>query len=364
MPPADRKNIVEAAAFSTDAETASSNRLDPRPDQAMSALQAHGGALDRMRTLFPGVPEPWVDLSTGINPWPWPAAGLRLEGLERLPTEADRARCAEAMAAVFGVSRQAVLVTPGSELPIHLLPTVLRPNRVTVLSPSYGDHARVWRMAGCEVAESAAPLAQAAAGDAVVICNPNNPDGRCFEPQRIEAARRRLSAANGWLIVDEAFADLQPDLSCARRVEAGNLIVLRSMGKFFGLPGLRLGALLGPPDLIGALSARLGFWSVSTPALVIGAAAYADPAWHEQTRQRLAAARQRLDGLLKQRRCRVVGGTDLFRYVQVADAGAVWDRLARQGVYVRRFSWTRRHLRIGIPVDAAAERRLAEAIGG
>ncbi len=322
----------------------------------------HGGALDTMRRLFPDAPEPWIDLSTGINPQPWPAAGCAFDSLHRLPTQSDRVRCAAAMAEAFGLPERAVLVAPGSEMVIHLLPTLLRPRRIAVLAPSYGDHARVWRAAGINVVETLDPLADVGKADAAVICNPNNPDGRRFAPEQIEAARQRLSRRNGWLIVDEAFVDLEPSLSAAPGVPAGNLLVLRSTGKFYGLAGLRLGALLGPPDLLRSLAQRLGVWSVSTLALAVGAAAYVDRAWQTAARRRLAKARQRLDRVLVQGPCRVVGGTDLFRYVEVPNAHGLWRRLSDRGVYVRRFPWTNSHLRIGLPKDAAAEARLQAAL--
>ncbi len=324
---------------------------------------ARGGALDAMRELFPSAPEPWVDLSTGINPWPWSATGWG-DAPYRLPTETDRQGCVAAMASAFGAPEQSILVGPGSELLIHLLPALLRPKQVAVLSPTYADHAHVWRTSGCHVIETPTPLAEARSCDMVVICNPNNPDGTRFDPDAIEVARRHLRKHSGWLVVDEAFADLTPEISSAPRAVSGNLIVLRSAGKFYGLAGLRLGALLGPPKLLDRLAAHMGVWRVSTPALTIGAAAYEDCAWQTATRQRLAKARERLDHLLAQTEYHVMGGTDLFRYVEVSDADKVWNRLAEHGVYVRRFSWTNQHLRIGLPKDATAETRLLDALRG
>ena len=328
-----------------------------------SGTEVHGGAVDAMRIRFPGAPEPWVDLSTGINPWPWPAGSGLLQGLNRLPTRTEHKRCANAMAAAFGAPEDSVVVAPGSELLIRLLPSVIKPQRVAILSPSYGDHARTWRGAGCEVIETPDPLTQAGAADAVVVCNPNNPDGRRFDPSSLAAARRRLRARGGWLIVDEAFADLDPGLSMAPQAGEENLLVLRSMGKFYGLPGMRLGALLAPGPIRRLMTERLGWWGVSSPALAAGAAAYSDRTWQRETRRRLTAARERLDRLLAERACDVIGGTDLFRYVKVPDAEQCWRRLAELGLYVRRFPWTSRHLRIGLPADADAESRLLDALG-
>lgn len=328
----------------------------------MSAVETHGGAVDAMRIHFPDAPEPWVDLSTGINPWPWPMSALDPESLNRLPTSSDLTDCTAAMATAYGAPENAILAAPGSELLIRLLPTVIAPRRVAVLAPSYGDHAHVWRAAGCEVIETDNPLAEATEANAVVICNPNNPDGRRFEPAQLETAHRRLRKRNGWLIVDEAYADLEPELSWAPRGGAENLLVLRSIGKFYGLAGLRLGALLAPSGVRRLMAARLGYWCVSTTALAVGASAYRDRAWQTETQHRLTQARQRLDRLLEPLQCRVVGGTDLFRYVEVENAGRLWRRLASRGVYVRRFPWAGRHLRIGLPVDTDAEHRLRDAL--
>lgn len=222
-----------------------------------TADEYHGGALDSMRRRFPEAPEPWIDLSTGINPWPWPVPASHYSGLNRLPGAAELASCEAAMAAAFGAPRETVLAAPGSEMLIRLLPTVLQPRRVAILAPSYGDHAQVWKQVDCELVESRDPLADAAA-DAVVICNPNNPDGRRFERTELTEALSRLTARGGWLIVDEAFADLEPGLSIAPLAGSGNLLALRSIGKFFGLAGLRLGALLAPPDIRRAMADRLG----------------------------------------------------------------------------------------------------------
>lgn len=325
----------------------------------------HGGALDLMRTRFPQAPEPWIDLSTGINPWPYPLDSPQPETLQRLPTATATATCRDAMAEAFGAPVESVLPIPGSELLIRLLPTLLRPRRgtrVAITRPTFADHAEVWRAAGCQVIETSDPLDALTSTDLVVLCNPNNPDGRVWSPDRLEVARTVLSERGGWLIVDEAYADVRPDLSMAAGGGRAGLILLRSFGKFFGLPGLRLGSLIAPQDTLKIGRQCLGIWSVSGPALAAGAQAYRDHGWQQDTRHRLATARARLDAVLNSAGLRVAGGVDLFRFVEVDDAGSVWLRLAKCGISVRRFDWSRNRLRIGLPPDAEAEARLAQAL--
>ncbi len=322
----------------------------------------HGGALDRMREAFPDAPAPWVDLSTGINPWPYPVGGIPEAAYHHLPTQAAYERCRAEMSQAFGAPPESLLLSPGSELLIRLLPGVISPRRVAILSPTYGDHARAWKSAGCEVIETDAPLDMAGAADAVILCNPNNPDGRRFDPDRLMTAAETLAARDGWLIVDEAYADLYPELSVAVHGGRNNLIILRSFGKFFGLAGVRLGALIAPPPVLTSLSEQLGVWPVSGPALAIGARAYHDRSWQEKTRVRLKEARGHLDETLTAAGLHIAGGCDLFRLVQTPDAAFLWQRLAKKGIYVRRFDGSDCLLRIGLPADPESEQRLAGAL--
>lgn len=322
----------------------------------------HGGALDRMQSDFLDAPSPWIDLSTGINPWPYRGAPSD-EGIhDHLPTQAAYRECQVAMAAALRAPQANLCLAPGSELLIRLLPHHLSCTRVAILSPTYGDHADVWRRAGCDVIATPDPLSLAGEVDVVVVSNPNNPDGRAFDRDQLHAVRSRLAARGGWLIVDEAYADLQPGVSMTPEGGADGLIVLRSFGKFFGLPGLRLGAMIAPDEISTRMSEQLGAWPVSSTALEIGAGAYRDLDWQDRTRQSVQQARILLDQVLISNKIEINGGTDLFRFVNVDDAQAVWHHLAEAGIYVRQFDTLPGKLRIGLPADEIQLARLNEAL--
>lgn len=328
----------------------------------MTSDLIHGGALDQMRFAFPNAPDPWIDLSTGINPWPYPNIEIAQSSLQHLPSSEMYNACRDAMADAIGAKPEAMLLSPGSELVIRLLPDILDARRIAILSPTYADHASSWQRAGAEIVRSQDPLDCADWADAIVICHPNNPDGRLFELDAMEAARRKLAARGGWLIVDEAYADLIPKLSLSEKGGEDGLVVLRSFGKFYGLAGLRLGAALAPPAVLKAIAARLGTWPVSGSALEIGARAYADTTWQRETLKNLSIAADKLDHSLKEVGVSLVGGTDLFRLVELDDAHSVFRRLANAGVYVRRFEWSETHLRIGMPATSEAQERLLSAL--
>ena len=301
----------------------------------------HGGDLGHARAAFGEPDGGWIDLSTGINPRPWPAPPLPPEALTRLPSEEGLDDLVAAAGRAFG-SRRA-LPAAGAQAAIQHLPHLLPPGDVAVVSPTYGEHAPAWEAAGHRVRRVAEPEP----ADVLVVANPNNPDGRSWRPDAL------LAVDCGLLVVDESFVDPTPELSLAGH---GHVVVLRSFGKFYGLPGLRLGFALGPDGLLDRLEARLGPWPVSGPALEIGARAYRDEAWAAETRIHLKRAAARLDEVLATRGFELLGGTPLFRFVAGGGGAA---RFARHGLWVRSFPDMPGRFRIGLPPDEAAWARLA-----
>ncbi|MEL6529505.1 MAG: threonine-phosphate decarboxylase CobD [Pseudomonadota bacterium] len=311
-------------------------------------ITGHGGQIDAMAKAFPDAPLPWIDLSTGINPFPYPLPSIAEKAWTRLPTAADRVACEAAMASAFGCDMSHCRAVAGTEVAIRQLPTILGCRRVVLRHRSYADHADSWHAAGADVIAVEDPLYDQARGDAVVIVNPNNPDGKRWSIDRIEVTRSALAQRGGWLIVDEAYGDLDPANSMASFAGRDSLIVLRSFGKFFGLAGLRLGAVLAPSHMLARLGSMLGGWDVSGPALRIGAIAYADFEWQNATRRKLLDARKNMSLALARAEVEELGGTDLFRFIRVQDAAGLWERLARNGIAVRKFGGDNQHLRIGI----------------
>lgn len=316
-------------------------------------MRDHGGDLDSAARAFGAAA--WIDLSTGINRRPWPASALSAHALTALPTAADNARLIAAAAQAYGAPETQILPLAGASAAIQLLPHVLPGRQAAVLSPTYNEHAASLRAAGWSLCETPDPAALAGA-DLAVIVNPNNPDGRSFTPEAIAA----IAATVGHLVVDESFADARPDLSVAA-ARPENVTVLRSFGKFWGLAGLRLGFVLGAPDLLARMAERAGPWSVSGPALEIGTLALADRDWHEATVTWLAEAALHLDQIVGPH-WPLVGGTHLFRLYDTPDAPGARDRLARAGIWSRIFPWHPRWIRLGIPGGREEFDRLARAL--
>lgn len=169
----------------------------------------------------------------------------------------------------------------------------------------------------------------------------------------------------GWLVVDEAFCDSAPDLSVAAASGQAGLIVLRSVGKFFGLAGVRLGFVAAAPALLQQLENMLGPWSVSGPAQEIACAALSDTEWQRATRSYLQEQAARLRQLL-QAHGFTAQGTDLFLWCSDASlqgqTEGLFLHLAQQGIWVRLFLQAARGLRFGLPADQAGWQRLSLAL--
>ena len=324
-------------------------------------LLEHGGNLREAIAGSDRLPEDWIDLSTGINPHAYPVPALPAHAWHRLP---EPSPALDAAARAY-YRAPAMLAVAGTQAAIQALPHLVDVGRVVVSAPSYAEHAHAWRRGGHAVREVQYDHLDAAldACEVMVVCNPNNPTGACIAPEVLLRWAARLSARGGWLVVDEAFGDTAPELSVAGHSGQPGLIVLRSVGKFFGLAGLRLGFVAAHEALLSRLQDVLGPWCVSGPAQEIGCAALRDTPWQQGMRARLAGEGARLNELLAAHAISATG-TALFQWwwCSPARAAAMRQHMAAHGIWVRLFSGGAGGIRIGLPPDEAAWQRLAAAL--
>lgn len=319
----------------------------------------HGGRLRAAAQKY-GIPiGEWLDLSTGINPQGYPVPTLSSDAWRRLPDGDDTLRAAAAR--YYG--SESVLPVAGTQAAILALPRLRTLSRVAVLSPTYGEHAHAWRRCGHDVYELAADAVEPALDrfDVVVLANPNNPTGFRLAPDTLARWRARLADRGGWLVADEAFMDAAPQASLVPQATLPGFIVLRSLGKFFGLAGARVGFVFSGTDLRQALEKELGPWAVSGPAQQLATQALADTAWQEMARAQLIAASERLTRLLDACGLRPAGGTALFQWVSTPHAATLHEQLARRGVLTRLFSKPA-SLRFGLPGTQSQWERLARVL--
>jgi cobalamin biosynthetic protein CobC len=335
-----------------------------RPELLELLLAEHGGDLFAARRAYPQAPEPWLDLSTGINPYAYPFAHSPMESFTRLP-QPEELRALEAAAAMAYRAPAAaeVVAAPGTQAIMNWLPRLVPARRVGILGVTYCEHARSWATSGADltVVEDLSGLEDK---DIAIVVNPNNPDGRLVPAADLRALAAVLRKRGGLLIIDEAFVDfLEPGASAVPDTAESGGVVLRSFGKTYGLPGLRLGFAIAAKPVAEKLRAALGPWPVSGAAIAIGSAALTDAAWLAATRARLHADAAPLDKMLAAAGFAPIGGSPLFRLVRHEDAQGWSERLAKAGILVRRFKARPFWLRFGIAGSDAGRIRLCAALG-
>ncbi len=313
----------------------------------------HGGGIRAAAAATGIAPGQWLDLSTGINPSPYPLPAVPAAIWQRLPEANDGLE----YAAEHYYGQAGFLAVPGSQWAIQHLPEIAPRGKIGVVTPTYSEYAHCWQKAGHEVAQI--PFEQLEASldglHGLILANPNNPDGRLVEAQTLRHLAARLDRQNAWLLVDEAFIDSRPRRSLLNQALPANVMVLRSMGKFFGLAGIRLGFVFAGATLRNPLAQRLEPWAVSGVARWAGQQALTDQRWRQQTCRELPQRIERLSALLQQAGLIVTGRTDLFVYCRTPQAADIYRQLAQRGILVRLLTQPAA-LRFGLPPEQGWQR--------
>lgn len=336
----------------------------------------HGGNLSLAAHQY-GIPfEYWLDLSTGINPNGYPIADIPASAWQRLPIDNDGL----IIAACTYYGCQSALATAGSQAALQVLPQIRQTSQLStkcktasskVAMPKlmYQEHAKAWQRNGFEIVLfDAYPDKNIINNvDVLLLCNPNNPTATQFQVAELLNWHRQLSQHGGWLVVDEAFIDVTPEYSIAKYAHLEGLFVLRSLGKFFGLAGVRVGFLLGHEKALTRVQEIIGPWSIAGPSRFIAQQALMDTTWQDNTRWQLSASSFRLATLLTQYGLTPTAGTALFQFSPTMLAAKWQQHLAKQGIWVRLFSGNNRltkhtdlteysALRFGLPPEDGWER--------
>ena len=329
-------------------------------------IMMHGGDLSAAIAKFGGEREDWLDLSSGINPTTYPFNREdAFDAIGALPSQGDLVDCLAAARSAYKVPDEvSIVASPGTQSLIQAMPVLLGTNQsCLIMGPTYSEHQRAMSRAGVDVAMVQQLPKDFFPGDCLLIVNPNNPDGRQLETEKVIELARKLESQRGLLIVDEAFVDLSPEFSVVPHLaDMPNCVVLRSFGKFFGLAGIRLGFLVGNESHISKIRDMLGPWAVSTPALRVGTQALFDSAWQAAQREHLWEQSKRIDDLFTKRGIYIAGGTPLFRLVVKEDARDLHTKLAEQHIWTRVFDYRADFIRFGVPGDDAGMDRLDDAL--
>lgn len=331
----------------------------------------HGGDLSDVQKSYPDAPLPWIDLSTGINPNPYPwqrsiPENELINAANKLPQENELSICVQYWTDYLNaIDPDEWFLVSGSQAFINIIPRIFPDHRCIISSPTYNEHERIWKQMGRNpllLPHNQITSYEFDANSVLIITNPNNPDGYVWGCEGLIDIAQKLSKNNGVLIVDEAFADLNPSHSLANINLPENIIIMRSFGKFFGLAGLRLGIIRTTKIIRFMVEKEVGPWSVNALAIKIALYALNDRNWIEENKINLLQRTQQLRELLTQFDFKLIGGTDLFSLVTHDDINAMNDKLNRNGIYVRTFNRDNNLMRFGLPKGDAEFHRLKEAL--
>lgn len=292
----------------------------------------HGGGLDAAIKQFGGTRSDWLDLSTGINPTPYPLPAFSDHSWTALPDKAAQQALLDAAREFWNVPDDAdILAAPGASSLIARMPMLFERGNVDIPKPTYNEHAAAFAAQGWNENED---------GSVRVIVHPNNPTGQLWSETDLTAPS---------MVIDESFCDVTPESSLIDEAEKPGRIILKSFGKFWGLAGLRLGFIIAEPKIIARMQDMIGPWAVSGPALDVATRALRDQEWAAQTRAQLKADTARLDKLMTNSGAQLEGGCDLFRLYKVKSAQTWHDRFAQHKVLTRIFPYSETYIRLGLP---------------
>jgi threonine-phosphate decarboxylase len=310
----------------------------------------HGGNLEQIARQTGMAADEFLDFSANVNP-----VGLPARAAERLAREAADPRSVHrypdpdawelrcVLSRQLDVPFECIVIGAGASALIHAAVRALRPQRCLIPTPAFSGYERACLASGSALFPLPLPsgfrfdpaaLEVAQSGDLVVLNNPHNPSGACASREdmlaRIAAARSRGAA----VVADEAFIDYSPEAAITGEAASqAGVVALRSLTKFFGCPGLRVGYAVAAADTAAHIAAQLPAWPVTTLAVGALSEALRDAAYAAETRQRNRCARQRLAAALVSLECQVFpSGANflLFQLPSRVRAPEVRERLIRE----------------------------------
>ncbi len=329
---------------------------------------SHGGQLNFIAKKYNIPVSNWLDLSTGINPNCYPVSSIPVSVWNRLPENNDEL----IQKAASYYQCKSLVAIAGTQVAIQLLPSLFSKSTVGLIQPGYYEHAKHWGEHNHTLIKFQHDTTDHVklidkinnkihTLNVLVIINPNNPSGICFSKQQLTQWHNILIKRNAYLIIDEAFMDSEQSNSLLDTELLPNLIILRSLGKFFGLAGIRVGFVFSNKLILDKILKLQGPWPISGPSRWLACKALADNVWQDQTRKELRIKSNRLKSLLSRHNLAPCGGTNLFQWVKTQNAEIIFHNMNQQAILIRLFK-NPSSLRFGLPKNEAQWEKLDKAL--
>ena len=354
----------------------------------MSHSYDHGGNIFTVARTLGVTPEHILDFSASINPLGMSpmvrdALARSIDSLVHYP-DTSHNELKHALATFHDIPPAHLTIANGSTELIYNIPALLPGKKALIISPSFSEYARALHQHHWDVQHfiltpennfaidtDKLELALAGGVDLLFICNPGNPSGTLYSERIIEKIYNLCLSAKTFMVLDEAFMDFCEEASAKRMIVQGdNAVVLRSMTKFFGIPGLRLGYSISNATLAERLNAMGGPWSVNTLALAAGVAALQDARHNTETQEFIQRGRRSiLEGLEQFPQLKVYPAGANYLLVEIKEgltSGELKERLLRHGIMIRDcasfMGLSERFFRIAVRTGVE-NKRLLECLG-
>jgi threonine-phosphate decarboxylase len=277
--------------------------------QEMTESGLHGGRVYEAARRWNVAPAEVIDFSSNINPLGPPesvlAAIKRSCEPSALRAYPDTHSFITALAEKYRLRTDEIVVGSGAASLIFAVVRALTPKRVLILEPAFAEYERACTAVNAAITVSRLSERHGFAPDfneltrvldnvdLVILNSPHNPSGRLYDRTDLLSFVDAAERSNTTILVDEAFIDYVPENSVVQVAATKvNLIVLRSLTKFYATPGLRVGYAVCSEDMAGKIRKQLDPWSVSTIALEAARATLTDDDFDRQTRETNSAARE------------------------------------------------------------------------
>ncbi|NTV14745.1 MAG: cobyric acid synthase [Desulfobulbaceae bacterium] len=306
----------------------------------------HGGNLAVLATRAGCGPESILDFSANLNPLGPPellrrVVSRHVEGLAHYPDPTGE-KLLTRLADSLGLAPGQLVLGNGSTELLYAIPRAFACRRAVIPVPAYLDYARAARLAGLEVLTL--PLAEAEdfrldfaqlgmtllPGDLVFLGRPNNPTGLDFSAADLLALV--VAQPETFFVVDESFFEfVAPASELIRREMVANLLVVRSLTKFYAIPGLRLGFAAAAPATMARLRGQIVPWTVNSLALAVGEEVLAEWEYGERSRAFVRERRGELAaGLVKIPGLKIYPGAANYLLLRLEKPGLTAASLAER----------------------------------
>ena len=340
----------------------------------------HGGDVYAASREFGRDVTELIDFSASINPrgpslQVWRAIIRARQLLQHYP-DPECWDLRQALAKRWYCDPAQIVVGNGSMELIYALPQALNIRHLVLVQPTFSEYAASMARAGGRVTavradrdeQYALPidrlcriLKRSTKGsrrfDGILLCNPNSPTGQACAAEDVMKLARAAQRRGVWFIVDETFADYCPERSILPLASSwSRVVILRSLTKFYGLPGLRVGYAIAAPEVVRTLREALPPWSVNAMGQVAALAALQDTAHAKKSLQFVVEERTRFSNALALLPgCTVFPAHANFIFMELpfgSSARRVTEQLRREGLLIRDCSSvpgaTRRSIRIAV----------------